>query len=147
MEQNYEIEIEVDDWTDQERADERMWKRLRGKGRARGWNLRAGVSHPSWKGGLFRPSENQRMRWAPEVYQWRQAVWKRDSRTCRLCNESGKELVAHHIYPWAEFPLMRICVSNGVTLCDNCHIWTHKHIGWHPTHKRKAWLNGFPNGV
>lgn len=151
---NHEIEIEPDDWTEAELSDERCWlethplklRYLSGKNHPM-WGVK-GKDHPAWKGKDCTTPEQTRLRQVDEVKQWRHAVWARDNYTCRFCNkEKGGELVAHHIYPWAEFPLMRICVSNGVTLCQDCHIWTHKHIGWHPTYKRKAWLNGFPNGV
>ena len=55
------------------------------------------------------------------VISWRNAIFARDNYTCAACKERGKELHAHHLYSWAAFPLKRIFLDNGITLCQECH--------------------------
>lgn len=52
--------------------------------------------------------------------KWRTAVFKRDSWTCKTCGGKGY-VESHHIKSWANFPKLRYRVSNGMTLCKECH--------------------------
>ena len=56
---------------------------------------------------------------------FRNAVFKRDSYKCRLCNKSDVKLDVHHITNREEFENGGYVKSNGITLCDNgvdgCH--------------------------
>jgi hypothetical protein len=55
--------------------------------------------------------------------QWRNLVFERDNYTCQVCGDnSGGNLVAHHLngYHWCKE--LRIDVINGITLCKDCHI-------------------------
>lgn len=56
---------------------------------------------------------------------WRNKLFKRDKYTCQDCGQIGKELNAHHILFWSEFPKLRYDLGNGVTLCRGCHIECH----------------------
>ena len=53
--------------------------------------------------------------------RWRKAVIQRD----KYCKYPGckkrRSLQAHHIIPWSRAALLRFCVSNGITLCWDCH--------------------------
>lgn len=61
-----------------------------------------------------------------EYKQWRLAVFERDGYTCKKCGDNtGGNLRAHHIKSFAEFPDMRFVVSNGITLCHDCHELEH----------------------
>lgn len=53
--------------------------------------------------------------------KWSQEVKRRDSYACVICNRKGTFLNSHHLNAWASFPAERYDVSNGVTLCQNCH--------------------------
>lgn len=55
--------------------------------------------------------------------EWSRAVRERDG-CCQKCGAT-KALGAHHIKPKAEFPELRLDVSNGQTLCHNCHMEHH----------------------
>lgn len=57
---------------------------------------------------------------------WRTNVFKRDNYTCQICfRRSGAgerfEINADHIKRWAEYPRLRYKISNGRTLCVECH--------------------------
>lgn len=58
----------------------------------------------------------------PKYKEWRQQVYKRDHFSCQWPNcKSHKQLNAHHIKNWADYPGLRFLVSNGVTLCRTHH--------------------------
>lgn len=73
-----------------------------------------------WK--TFKESINTQIRKSFEYKQWRESVFRRDGYTCQECGQKGGELHAHHIKPFAFFPLLRFEISNGLTLCKECHI-------------------------
>lgn len=80
----------------------------------------SGEKHHLWNGGS---SKGYRKGYTkPEFKLWRKLVFTRDDFTCQACGErEGKYKEAHHIKPWAKFPLLRFVVDNGVTLCNDCH--------------------------
>lgn len=74
---------------------------------------------------------NQKIRHSVDYKVWRDAVFNRDDYTCQECGDrSGKGhavyIHAHHLKPFATFPELRFVVSNGLTLCDECHYDRHK---------------------
>ena len=83
-----------------------------------------GESHYNWKGG--RPWERFK---DPRYIEWRSAVLARDGYICqdchRLCRKSEKGLAAHHLKPYATHADLRYVVSNGITLCRQCHMTRH----------------------
>lgn len=78
-----------------------------------------GQYHWNWKGG--KTPVNQRERSSKEYADWRKAVFARDNFTCQLCGQVGGKLNAHHIQRWSTNVDERYKVSNGVTLCKQCH--------------------------
>jgi hypothetical protein len=67
-----------------------------------------------------------RVRKSFEYQQWRLAVFVRDNWTCQKCGAKsgdGREcyLEAHHVKGYTKHPELRLDVSNGVTLCKDCH--------------------------
>lgn len=60
---------------------------------------------------------------------WRTAVFLRDKYTCQECGIAGKRLQAHHKKPWKQHPELRHDVSNGQTLCLDCHRATETYGG------------------
>lgn len=71
--------------------------------------------------------DNQSERANPQYPVWRKLVFERDGYQCRDCGTGGR-LQAHHVKEWADFPEQRFDVSNGLTLCDDCHVRRHPHL-------------------
>lgn len=79
-----------------------------------------GEYHWSWKGDNL--SETEKLRTTKEYRQWRKSVYERDNYTCQCCgDDSGGNLNAHHIENFSSNEENRFDISNGITLCSNCH--------------------------
>jgi len=61
--------------------------------------------------------------------EWREAAFKRDHYICQECGQRGRKLQAHHIKPYKLFPELKYELSNGITLCVECHKKTDTY-GW-----------------
>ena len=57
--------------------------------------------------------------------QWRRAVLIRDDYTCQDCGRRSRHNHAHHIKLKSEYPELRLVISNGKTLCRDCHDKVH----------------------
>ena len=89
----------------------------------------SGAKHPQWKGGIT--PINKRIRAGFLYKQWRKAVFERDNYTCQMCEKRSRKgmniyLHPHHIKSFAKYPELRFEVSNGITLCKDCHLQLHK---------------------
>lgn len=60
-------------------------------------------------------------RWCLNAKLWREKVLDRDGHKCVQC-DSTTRLHCHHIIPWKEDDSLRFEVSNGMTLCQSCHM-------------------------
>ena len=78
-----------------------------------------GERHWNWQGGITK--ERQALWNSGEYKFWRSLVFERDDYTCQYCFERGGRLEAHHIKSFAKYPELGLDVSNGITLCKNCH--------------------------
>lgn len=99
--------------------------KLQGCGQKKGYEFRGrfitprGPGNPNWKGGI---TEKKRgIRFSADYQKWRKGVFKRDDYTCQLCGRRGYELNADHIKPFDLFPELVFEISNGRTLCGDCH--------------------------
>jgi len=107
--------------------------------------IRKGSNHWNWQGGIS--SLGQRIKSLFEYKTWRNEVYKRDYWTCQKCDYKGKNIEAHHIKSFSELlseflkeydqfspiedkeTLVRLAmkwspfweISNGKTLCKDCH--------------------------
>ena len=83
----------------------------------------------AYKGEKF-PFEktNRDYRKSKEYTEWRSKVFERDNFTCQVCGKVGGTLNAHHIKPFKDYPQLRFKVSNGITLCQECHRELHKRL-------------------
>ena len=88
-------------------------------------NPKKGKDHYRWKGGKTWERFKD-----PLYIEWRKLVLERDNYICqhceRHCKKHEKGLAAHHIKPYATYPDLRLEVSNGLTLCRQCHATLHK---------------------
>lgn len=78
-----------------------------------------------------------------EYKEWREAVYKRDNYTCRHCGQRGGRLQADHVLSWATHPALRFTLSNGQTLCVDCHAKKdskYKHLILKSSYHRRAML-------
>lgn len=64
--------------------------------------------------------KRDRARLAPQLKEWREAVYKRDNYMCQECGNDSK-IHAHHIKSWSSHDNLRFDIDNGITLCIFCH--------------------------
>jgi hypothetical protein len=76
----------------------------------------SGVNHPNWKGGITDRSK----RVQKEYTEWKKQVFERDDYTCQICC-NNKNLRAHHIKSFTQYPELAHDINNGITLCEHCH--------------------------
>ena len=79
-----------------------------------------------WKGGTTKEANKIKSR--IEFKLWRKAVFERDNYTCQKCGTRGACLNAHHKKTFKEYPELRTCIENGITLCTECHKAEHKRM-------------------
>jgi 5-methylcytosine-specific restriction endonuclease McrA len=70
--------------------------------------------------------KNLLIRKSAEYKAWRKAVFERDGYTCVQCGDKSRRghsviLHADRIRPFAYYPELRFNLSNGRTLCVECH--------------------------
>lgn len=78
-----------------------------------------GELNPAWKGGIT--PINLKIRNSGKYAVWRESVFIRDDYTCQSCNSKNVKLNAHHIQRFSTHPLLRLSITNGITLCEKCH--------------------------
>jgi len=86
-----------------------------------------GIIEKEWKGFI---NDTRILERKNKKYKlWRIAIFERDNYTCQFCGLRGVYLEAHHVKSWKNFSKLRYVVSNGVTLCKECHNLTKKGRG------------------
>jgi hypothetical protein len=68
-------------------------------------------------------------RGSPEYKKWRMEIFERDEYTCQYCGQIGYKLNAHHLYSYKQYKKLRLEISNGITLCQECHNNFHSRYG------------------
>lgn len=63
---------------------------------------------------------NYLIRSSKDYKQWRTKVFERDNYTCQECGKKGN-LQVHHIKKFSKFKEHRFDLTNGLTLCLDCH--------------------------
>jgi len=93
-------------------------------------NARIGELHPNWNPNLT-DEDRETTRTYPGYKEWRTSVYKRDNYTCQKCGDnSGGNLIAHHIEGHAKNKELRLELSNGITLCKKHHDELHHLYGY-----------------
>jgi len=82
-------------------------------------------------------SEAEKLRKSKEYRSWRTSVFIRDGKMCVLCG-SKERIEADHILPRYLFPELTLELSNGRTLCHECHTKTDSYMN--PYLKREDFL-------
>jgi 5-methylcytosine-specific restriction endonuclease McrA len=85
-----------------------------------------GKNHPNWDGG--HSTEDDKIRKTKEYKDWRDAVYRRDNWSCVTCGTRCKRgnVIAHHVFSFRDYPLLRFDVNNGITMCKKCHLDEHR---------------------
>ena len=74
-----------------------------------------------------RAQRNQDARRVIQYTDWRRAVFERDHYTCKMCGDArGGNLHAHHIRDFANHEELRYDITNGITVCEDCHESIHR---------------------
>lgn len=90
--------------------------------------FKSGSLHPFW----IPNKTDYQLRNSADYDNWRLEILQRDNYTCQICRYRGKKglrkrLHVDHILPWATYPTLRLDISNGRTICEDCH---HKTDTW-----------------
>ncbi len=66
----------------------------------------------------------------PEFRKWRDSIYIRDNYTCQICGTKKSPFNAHHLdgYHWCKE--RRFDLTNGITLCEKCHMGFHLSFGY-----------------
>lgn len=91
----------------------------------------SGENNPSWNPNLTEEDRaSNRCTQEGKQKVWRETIFKRDDYTCQHCGVRGGRLNAHHLdgYNWCVE--RRFDITNGVTLCKDCHRDFHKKYGY-----------------
>lgn len=75
--------------------------------------------NPNWKGGIT--PLHRAIRTSRKYKDWRKSIFQRDNYTCVLCGQRGGRLEADHIKEFSRYPELIFDLSNGRTLCYECH--------------------------
>lgn len=70
--------------------------------------------------------KNGESRNSKKFFDWRDSVYARDNYTCQGCG-AKESLCAHHIARWKDSKELRFEISNGITVCRECHFEIHSH--------------------
>ncbi len=87
-----------------------------------------GEKNPMWKGGIS--PINNLIRGSLEYKLWEDSIKNKNCNCCQKCNDNRpRQLVAHHILNFSQFPELRFAIDNGITFCKQCHKLFHEIYG------------------
>lgn len=103
-------------------------------------SIRSGERHRNWKGGVSKLRDQIKVTY--HYKKWRLDVFIRDKYTCQNCGQIGGELSAHHKKSFSliifennikTVEQAKLCfelwdISNGETLCIECHKKTDSYL-------------------
>lgn len=67
---------------------------------------------------------------------WGRSVRRRDGQQCQCCG-SFKRPQAHHIFSYTRYVNKRYKLSNGITLCSDCHAAFHINFGRYNNNRKQ----------
>lgn len=87
-----------------------------------------GKNSYSWNDKISNEERDER-RFSPQYIVWRKSVFERDNYTCQHCGTKKSGIFnAHHIIPFSKDKSLRFEISNGITLCKECHKKEHARL-------------------
>lgn len=100
----------------------------------------SGKDNPAYIHG--KTDEIMALRTSQKYTNWRNEIFKRDKWTCQMCGQRGGKLVADHIQAFSTYPELRFELSNGRTLCHECHLKTDNYGHKYSVYSREtnAWF-------
>ena len=87
---------------------------------------KTGEQTNNWKGGIT--SKIGLLRAGAKYQIWRNVVFLRDDFTCQDCGVKGIHLHAHHKIHVSKDISKIFDISNGITLCVDCHQLKHPEL-------------------
>src|ERR1019366_9413079 len=87
--------------------------------------FRAGKDHPQYNPNLSDRVRKDR-RWMAADIEWQEMVFERDGWTCKIKNERGGKLQAHHLNSRTHWPSLKFDINNGVTINKELHAEYHR---------------------
>ncbi|MGF9893297.1 HNH endonuclease [Priestia megaterium] len=88
-----------------------------------------GSNHHRWNPDLDEDYRMNNRKLIPGYPDWVQSVFERDGYECQCCSVKGGKLNAHHILNFSNHKELRLEISNGITLCKECHKKFHQTYG------------------
>lgn|SRR3990167_3096493 len=58
---------------------------------------------------------------------WQKIIRERYDFICQRCGKYDQYIHAHHVATRARYPELRTDPTNGLALCNSCHMWIHQH--------------------
>ena len=97
------------------------------KGYTNNGSFKSGELSLKWKGGIT--TENEQIRKTFEYRTWRRLIFKRDNYECQICGNGHNRVIrANHIKRFADYPDLRLELTNGITICRDCdYQWVLNH--------------------
>ncbi len=90
---------------------------------------RFGCENHSWNPNLTEQDRIDRRK-KKEYTEWAKQVKYRDNYTCQICNDdSGGNLISHHLNGYLWCIDERFAINNGICLCEECHKEYHHIFG------------------
>lgn len=108
-------------WNKGKQADEATKKRLQSYNVNRIRTKEAIEKHKESMKKKQNDPNRSRSKASSHARRWRKAVKDRDGWKCVNCG-NDKMVGAHHIVPWNVSEELRFELSNGITLCNSCHM-------------------------
>lgn len=85
----------------------------------------SGIKNPNWKGGIT--PKLKAIRTSKDYLLWRKIVFERDNYTCQECGLQNN-LQAHHLEHLSKNLSRAFDITNGLTLCIDCHQKQHPEL-------------------
>jgi hypothetical protein len=99
-----------------------------------------GEKNHMWKGGTTRESQKRNFRY----WEFKDAVIQRDGSVCTICGRFCMYPIVHHVLHSADYPELKHDVSNGKTLCHDCHMTIHNKVSYY---RKRGEFSGNPTGT